>query len=72
MQLKRFLFCCLLAALSAAAAEVRKPNVVIIFLDDAGYSDFHPFGDPPYATPHVESLAEQGLQLTQFFRKFIY
>lgn len=67
MKLKRFIFCLLLTTLSAVAGEVRKPNVVIIFLDDAGYSDFHPFGDPPYPTPHVESLAEQGLQLTQFY-----
>jgi len=35
------------ALLHLGAAELRKPNVVIIFLDDSGYADFHPFGEPP-------------------------
>lgn len=53
--------------LTSLADELRKPNVVIIFLDDSGYVDFHPFGNPPYQTPNVEALAEQGVQLTQFY-----
>jgi len=55
----------LLSASSVVAAE--KPNIVIIFLDDAGYADFHPFGNPPYATPHVEQLAKEGTRFTQFY-----
>jgi arylsulfatase A len=43
-----------------------RPNVVLIFLDDAAYSDFHPFGKPPYATPNVEKLAAEGVRYTQF------
>lgn len=43
------------------------PNIVIIFLDDAGYGDFHPFGNPPYKTPHVEQLAREGMRLNQFY-----
>jgi arylsulfatase A-like enzyme len=46
------------------AAE--RPNIVLIFLDDAAYSDFHPFGKPPYATPNVERLAAEGVQYTRF------
>lgn len=67
MKWKSLFLCLLLTALTAMAGEARKPNVVIIFLDDAGYADFHPFGDPPYPTPNVESLAGQGVQLTQFY-----
>lgn len=48
------------------AAEIRAPNVVIIFLDDSGYSDFHPFGKPVYPTPHVRKLAEGGMRLNRF------
>lgn len=48
------------------AAESRPPNVVIIFLDDSGYSDFHPFGKPDYPTPHVQKLAEGGMRLNRF------
>jgi len=43
------------------------PNVVIIFLDDSGYADFHPFGEPPYSTPNVEKLAKEGMRFTQFY-----
>ncbi|OVE76198.1 hypothetical protein BVX97_02065 [bacterium E08(2017)] len=43
------------------------PNVVIIFLDDAGYGDFSPFGKPDYPTPNVEKLAEQGMRFNQFY-----
>lgn len=46
------------------------PNVVLIFMDDAGYGDFHPFGNPPYATPHVKRLAAEGGALTaSLFRR---
>ncbi len=51
-------------ALHALAAE--RPNIVLIFLDDAAYSDFRPFGKPPYATPNVERLAAEGVQYTRF------
>lgn len=48
------------------AAE-RSPNVVVIFLDDAGWSDFAPFGLPPYPTPHVRQLASEGGRFNQFY-----
>jgi arylsulfatase A-like enzyme len=51
-------------AIHVFAAE--RPNIVLIFLDDAAYSDFHPFGKPPYATPNVERLAAEGVQYTRF------
>ncbi len=43
------------------------PNVVIMFLDDSGYSDFRPFGDPGYRTPNVEKLAADGVRFTRFY-----
>lgn len=45
----------------------RPPNVVVIFLDDSGWSDFRPFGDPLYDTPNVERLAEEGCRFNNFF-----
>jgi arylsulfatase A-like enzyme len=54
----------LFAHASLHAAE--RPNIVLIFLDDAAYSDFHPFGKPPYPTPNVEKLAAEGVRYTQF------
>ncbi len=56
--------CALLIPNALKAAE--RPNIVLIFLDDAAYSDFHPFGKPPYATPNVEKLAAEGVRYTRF------
>ncbi len=54
-------------ALTASNAVAQKPNIVIIFLDDAGWADFEPFGIPPYKTPHVRALAEEGCRFNQFY-----
>ncbi|MHC4541509.1 MAG: sulfatase family protein [Planctomycetota bacterium] len=43
------------------------PNFVIIFLDDSGWADFHPFANPAYQTPHVEQLAREGCCFHQFY-----
>lgn len=45
----------------------RPPNVVLVFLDDSGYSDFRPFGKTEYPTPNVERLASQGCRFTNFY-----
>lgn len=45
----------------------KKPNVVIIFLDDSGYSDFNPFGQLDVPTPNVQKLAEEGTMFTNFY-----
>jgi len=44
----------------------RQPNVVIIFLDDAGYGDFRPFAQDVIETPQVQALAEEGVMYTNF------
>lgn len=43
------------------------PNFVIIFLDDSGWADFKPFGDPGYPTHNVLQLAQQGCRFTNFY-----
>ncbi len=48
------------------AQKGKRPNFVIIFLDDSGYADFRPFGKPDYPTPNVERLAGQGCRFTNF------
>lgn len=63
------LSCC--AALSTSAEELRqpldKPNVIIVYLDDAGFSDFAFNGNPGIKTPRVDKLAAEGMQLTSFY-----
>lgn len=44
-----------------------KPNIVLIFLDDAGYGDFEPFFDTRYETPNIKKLAKEGRKFTNFY-----
>ena len=57
-----------LAASQLNSAQTgKRPNFVIIFLDDSGWSDFRPFGKPEYPTPNVERLAKQGCAFHNFY-----
>lgn len=57
----------LLAALLAATAPARPPNVVVIFIDDMGYGDIGPFGATKQRTPHLNRMAKEGMKLTSFY-----
>jgi len=57
----------LLAALFAATAPARPPNVVVIFIDDLGYGDIGPFGATKQRTPHLDRMAKEGMKLTSFY-----
>lgn len=59
------------AAIAAEApASLRpqptRPNVVIILLDDVGFSDIGSFGGE-IPTPNIDALAKDGLAFTQFY-----
>ena len=44
-----------------------KPNIVLILTDDQGYGDVGFHGNPYLKTPHMESIAKEGLEMTHFF-----
>src|SRR5439155_4382066 len=55
--------------LAAAAASVEPPqrtNVVIILADDLGFSDIGCYGGE-IRTPHIDSLAADGVRFAQFY-----
>lgn len=41
-----------------------KPNIIILFSDDAGYADFGFNGNEKIKTPHIDALAENGIRFT--------
>lgn len=55
-----------LAAVSSikatAAAPRRQPNFVFIMADDLGAFDLSCYGRPDYTTPHIDSLAREGMK----------
>lgn len=54
-------------AASAPAAQIPKPNIVIIFADDLGYGDLGCYGSPVIATPRMDRMAAEGLRFTDFY-----
>lgn len=61
---RRGLAALLFAALLAANANAQ-PNILLILVDDMGWSDIGAFGGE-IRTPNLDKLAESGLRFTQF------
>lgn len=53
-------------SMMACGVKAERPNVVIVFADDLGYSDIGCFGGE-IETPNLDKLAGDGLRLTQFY-----
>ena len=51
----------------AVAAKKKSPNVVVIFMDDMAYADIGPFGAKAYPTPHLDRMAKEGRNFTDFY-----
>ena len=47
------------------AEATARPNILVILVDDMGYSDISPFGGE-VETPTLDALASEGLMLTNF------
>jgi arylsulfatase A-like enzyme len=57
------LTCCAVSAVWGA--EPARPNVVLILVDDLGYGELGCQGNPQIPTPHIDSLARNGVRFTQ-------
>lgn len=42
----------------------KKPNIIVIVIDDAGYADFGFMGSKDLKTPHIDNLAQNGVVFT--------
>ena len=51
----------------ARAADITKPNFVVILVDDMGYGDIGPFGSKLNRTPNLDRMAREGMKLTSFY-----
>ncbi|MDE0106440.1 MAG: arylsulfatase [Bryobacterales bacterium] len=65
MPMTRILTALLLVALPAAFAADR-PNIIVILLDDLGYSDLGCYGGE-IDTPNIDALAEGGVRFESFY-----
>lgn len=56
-----------LVGVRGAAASNDLPNIVLILTDDQGYGDVGCLGATAFKTPHMDSLAKDGIKLTSFY-----
>ncbi|WP_229201258.1 sulfatase [Arcticibacterium luteifluviistationis] len=57
----------LLSIVCLSAAGQKKPNIVLLFADDAGYADFGFHGSTEMKTPNLDRLAKQSVRATQAY-----
>lgn len=48
------------------STEIQRPNVLLMMVDDLGYSDFGCYGSE-IETPNIDGLAKGGLRMSQFY-----
>ena len=64
---KAFLFTLLILTSSIVhGAKQERPNIIIILVDDMGFSDIGCYGSE-IETPNLDSLAANGVRFTQFY-----
>ena len=45
----------------------KKPNIILVFIDDMGWQDLSSFGNQEAKTPNVDQLAAEGISFDQFY-----
>ena len=62
--LMHFLF---FSSVYISAQTKTSPNIILIIVDDLGYSDLASYGNKAVRTPHIDSLGIQGARFTQAY-----
>ena len=61
----------LLSATLSLAQNKNKPNIILILVDDLGFSDIGPYGASEINTPNLDKLATEGMRLKEFYNNSI-
>ncbi len=48
-------------------STTEKPNIILIFTDDAGYADFGFQGNTTYKTPNIDRIAKNGVRFSNAY-----
>jgi arylsulfatase A-like enzyme len=62
-----FLLCSIFSynlVLCQTSAMVKKPNIVVIYMDDLGFGDLSSYGAKALKTPNIDNLANNGVKFT--------
>lgn len=47
--------------------DSRRPNIILVMVDDMGHGDLSCFGSSAIRTPHLDQMATEGVRLTHFY-----
>ena len=50
-----------------AMADVSKPNLIFILIDDQGYYDLGCYGGKEFDTPRIDRMAQEGIRFTDYY-----
>ncbi|RXK83151.1 arylsulfatase [Filimonas effusa] len=59
------------ATLPLWAQKPQRPNIILVLVDDLGFSDIGPYGALDLQTPNLDRLAGEGLRLKEFYNNSI-
>ncbi len=66
--MKKFIFILIITTFNVSCTRKQKlPNIVLIVVDDLGWSDLGCYGSEFYETPNVDRLASEGLRFTHAY-----
>ncbi len=66
--MKKYLhYYCLTLAFCTTVVASERPNVVVFLTDDQGWGDLSLNGNTNLSTPHIDSLAEEGVRFDRFY-----
>lgn len=51
----------------AETSKLAKPNILLLYLDNAGYGDLGCYGNKAVQTPRIDQLAREGVRCTGFY-----
>ena len=63
----RYLLTIIIIALGNYSHAASKPNIIIILADDLGYADLGVHGCKDIHTPHIDSIAKNGIRCTNAY-----
>jgi arylsulfatase A len=65
--LRRFLSLIACSIFAAASGQEPPPNIVLMLIDDLGWTDLGCYGSKYYETPHIDQLAKDGMRFTDAY-----
>jgi arylsulfatase A-like enzyme len=67
--MNKYLIIIMIGLLAACSGPVKKtpPNIILIFIDDMGWSDWSCFGNTDARTPNIDRMAAEGIAFEQFY-----